>query len=195
MEASQKKKMKKVNDTFLLIIGILLFLISYNFDQQVSLFFKDIKFALFDAVFGVITNFGVVVLVILILPSIAFYKKNKKITYLLWLAFIISFVLAFVIKLIVLRQRPVEAFTYPFTNILNYSFPSMHAMVVFSLLPILTKHMPKQKHFWIGFGFLIVFSRIYFSFHFLSDVVFGALVGYFIGDYLLELYEKKKLWR
>jgi membrane-associated phospholipid phosphatase len=131
----------------------------------------------------------------LLVPSIIFYKKNKKIIYLLWLAFIVSIILAFVTKLIVLRQRPIEAFTYPFVNIINYSFPSMHAMVVFSLLPFLVRYLNKWKSFWIGFGLLALFGRVYFGFHFLSDVVFGAFFGYFVGDYLLELYEKGKLWK
>ena len=186
--------MKKTNDTLILIAGILLFLISYKFDAPVNLFFNGIKFPLFNAILGVITNFGLVVVIILIIPSIILFKKNKKLIYLLFLIFVASIILAFIIKLIVLRQRPIEAFTYPFTHIINYSFPSMHAMVAFSLLPVLIKYLQKYKSFWISFSILVVFSRVYFGFHFLSDVVFGALFGYFLGSYLLELYEKGKLW-
>ncbi len=198
MEASQKaQKMKarKISDTLVLIIGVLLFLVSYKFDSQINLLFKNLKFPIFDAVLGIITNFGFVVLVIVLIPCLVIYKKNKKLVYLLWLTFIASFVLSFVIKLIVLRQRPVEAFTYPFTHIINYSFPSMHSMVVFSLLPALIRYLPKQKSFWAGFAFLVAFSRIYFGFHFLSDVVFGILLGYLVGDYLLNLYDRQKLWK
>ena len=190
-----RKANNKLNNTLILITGTFLFLVSYTFDQQASLFFKGVKFAFLDFVLGIITNFGVVVAVMLLIPSVIFYKKNKKIMHLLWLTFFVSIVAAFIIKLIVLRQRPTEAFTYPFTNMLNYSFPSMHAMAVFSLLPLLVKHLPKQKYFWIVFGILAVVSRIYFGFHFLSDVVFGAFAGYFIGDYLLESYGKKKIWK
>jgi len=187
--------MKKSKGTIILITGILLFFISYAFDMQINLFFKNVRFLFFDAVFSVITNFGVVVLIMLIIPSIIFYNKNKKSVYLLWLAFIISVILAFIIKLIVLRQRPIGAFNYPFINIINYSFPSMHAMAVFALLPLLLKFLPKRKNFWIGFAFLVGFTRIYLGFHFPSDVVFGALFGYFIGAYLLDLHEKGKLWK
>ena len=187
--------MRKVSDISVLIVGILLFLISYNLDQPVNLFFKALKFPIFDVVFSVITNFSVVVMVMLLIPSLVFYKKNRKLIYALWLAFLASLALAFVIKLIFLRQRPIEAFTYPFTNIISYSFPSMHAMVIFALLPILIKYLQKQKAFWLSFAFLAVFSRIYFGFHFLSDVVFGALSGHFVGKSLLKLYESVKLWR
>ena len=72
-------KHKKINNTFLLIIGILLFILSYKFDVQINLLFKNAKFPIIDAVLSVITNFGVVVLVMLIIPSIALYRKNKKI--------------------------------------------------------------------------------------------------------------------
>lgn len=182
---------KRINKSLLLLLGILVFILSYAFDGQVNIFFKSLKSPVFDFFLSTITNFGLVI-VILIIPSIIFYGKNKKLVYLAWTTFIASFVLAFAIKLIVLRQRPTEALTYPFTHIIDYSFPSMHAMAVFSLLPILIKHLPKQKYFFVVFAFLVAFSRIYLGFHFLSDVVFGALIGYFIGDFLLNLYEKRK---
>lgn len=187
--------MGKIREIFMLVTAIIILLISYNFDEPVSLLFKEGEIPFLDVFLSIITNFGIVVLVVLLIPSIILYKKNRKHAYLLWLAFIISFILAFIIKLIVLRQRPTEAFTYPFTNIISYSFPSMHAMAVFSLLPLLIKYLPKQKHFWAAFAFLVSFSRVYFGLHFLSDVVFGALFGYFIGICLLELNEKKKLWK
>ena len=184
--------MKKINDLMILIAGILLFLISYNYDQQINLFFKNLQFSFLNFALSIIANFGVVIIVLIIVPSIVLYKKNKKLIYLLLLTFFVSFLLAFIIKLIILRQRPIGAFTYPFINIINYSFPSMHAMVAFSLLPVLIKYLNKQKYFWIAFAFLVTFSRIYLGFHFMSDVVFGALFGYFVGDYLLGLFEKKK---
>ncbi|MBI3034781.1 phosphatase PAP2 family protein [Candidatus Woesearchaeota archaeon] len=185
----------KKNEILMLIIALALFLISYNLDEKVNLLFKNAKFAFLDVILGIITNFGIVVVIMAAMPSIMLYKKNKKAVYLIWSAFVVSVILAFIIKLIALRQRPTEAFAYPFVNIINYSFPSMHAMAVFSLLPILIKYIPKQRHFWAWFAFLVALSRIYFGFHFLSDVVFGAFAGYFIGTYLLELHNKGKLWK
>ncbi|MBI2102038.1 phosphatase PAP2 family protein [Candidatus Woesearchaeota archaeon] len=194
--------MKNINRIWLLIIGTLLFVISYNLDNRVNLLFKSLKFQLLDAVFGLITNFNLVILAMAVIPSIIFYRNKKKPVYLLWLTFLVSVILAFVIKLIVLRQRPLEALayqikplTYPLINILVYSFPSMHAMVAFSLLPVIIKYLPKQKFFWIIFAFLVAFSRVYFRLHFLSDVVFGGFLGYFIGIFLLEMHEKGKLWK
>ena len=187
--------MRKISDIAILIFGILIFAVSYQFDAQANLFFNTARLPAFDIVFSSITNFGIAVIVMLAIPSIILYRKNDKIIYLLWLAFLVSVALAFMIKLAFLRQRPMDPFTFPFTTIVNYSFPSMHAMAVFSLLPILIRYLARQKLFWIGFGFFAVFSRIYLGFHYLSDVVFGALAGYLIGNLLLKLYEEKKLWK
>ena len=188
-----KSTKNKINNTLILIVGILLFLLSYKFDVQTNLFFKNAKFPIIDSVLGIATNFDVVILIMLITPSIILYKKNKKNIYALWASFIASIILAFIIKIIVLRQRPTEVLTYPFISIINYSFPSMHAMAVFSLLPLLVKCLPKHKFFWVIFAFLVAFSRVYFRFHFLSDVIFGVFVGYFVGAYVLELYENQSI--
>ena len=185
--------MKRLKEILFLVFGTLLFIASYKFDGAVNQFFKNIKFPLLDSVLSVITSFAVVIAVMLVIPLFLLYKDKRKMSLLIW-AFIISVVLAFIIKLLVLRQRPAEILYYPLFNIINYSFPSMHAMVVFSLLPILMEYLPKQKNFWVLFAFIVSFTRIYFGFHFLSDVVFGAFLGYFVGSYLLSLNRKKKLW-
>ena len=170
-------------------------IISYNLDLYVNSIFKNFHFPAVDSIFRIITNFGFAILIFLLLPTLIVYKKNKKLAYLILSTFFISFILSFAIKLIVLRQRPSEIINYPFIHIASYSFPSTHSMVVFSLISVLIKYLPKQKYFWIASAILISFSRIYFSLHYLSDVVFGAVAGYFVGYYLLELYEKGKLWK
>ena len=187
--------MKKETETWMLITGTILFLLSYMYDVQANFLFKNAKLPLIGAVLSIATNFGVVVMVMAVIPSILLYKKNRKRVYLLWTTFAASIAIAFVIKLIVLRQRPVEALNYPFTAIIDYSFPSMHAMAAFSLLPLLVKNMAKHKFFWIAFAFTVAFSRIYFRLHFLSDVVFGSAAGYLIGSYISRLHERGKLWQ
>src|SRR3989338_7475251 len=184
--------MRKKESLVFLLVGTILSYLSTFFDKQVSLAFNNLKIPFLDFILSIITNFGVVVMVIVVIPVIIFYNKDKRIIRLLFLAFIISFIISFILKLVILRQRPADIFYYPLLNIIDYSFPSMHTMIVFSLLPILLIYLPKQKAFWASFAFLVAFSRIYFDFHYLSDVVFGAVVGYFIGNFLMELYNKNK---
>ena len=184
--------MRKKDGILFLIFGMVLFYISTFFDKSVGLTSQNIKIPFLDFVLSIITNYGIVLVVVLLIPSLIFYNRDKKLFRLLILTFAISFIFSFILKLIVLRQRPNEILYYPLTNIIDYSFPSMHSMIVFSLLPLLLNYLPKQKSFWITFAFLVAFSRIYFNFHYLSDVVFGAVIGYFIGKILVEFHEERK---
>ncbi len=187
--------MKKKESIMFLMVGMILFYISTFFDKPVTLMFNNIKIPFLDFVLSIITNFGVVAVVMLLIPAIILYRQDRKLFRLLFLTFIVAFAFSSVAKLIFLRQRPIENLYHPLINIINYSFPSTHSMVVFSLLPVLLMYLPKQKTFWASFAFLVAFSRIYFDFHYLSDVVFGAVVGYFIGNFLLEFHYKNKSFK
>ncbi|HLC60287.1 MAG TPA: phosphatase PAP2 family protein [Candidatus Nanoarchaeia archaeon] len=187
--------MRKKESLVFLLAGVVLFYISTFFDKAASLMIDNIKIPFLDFVLSIITNFGVVVMAMLAIPLIIFYNKDKKIIKLLFSAFITSFIFSLILKLVISRQRPAGVLYYPLLNIIDYSFPSMHAMIVFSLLPILLLYLPKQKTFWVSFAFLVAFSRIYFDFHYLSDVVFGAVIGFFIGNFLLEFYYKNKSFK
>lgn len=184
--------MRKKESLVFLLVGMVLFYISTFLDKPVTLVFNNIKIPFLDFALSIITNFGVVIAVMLLIPAILFYRQDRKSFRLLFLTFIVAFALSFVLKLFFLRQRPIENLYHPLINIINYSLPSTHSMVVFSLLPLLLAYLPKQKTFWASFAFLVAFSRIYFDFHYLSDVVFGAVVGYFIGNFLLEFRNKNK---
>lgn len=176
--------MKKTNNLLIIAFGIVVSFLSFLIDEPVNSFFKNARIPILDAILGILTNFGFVVIVMALTPSIILYKCNKKNIYSLWSVFFISVILSVILKLIIARQRPVEAFPFPFLNIIDYSFPSMHAVVAFSLMAMLNENLPKQKKFWVGFALLVAFSRIYFGVHYLSDVVFGALIGFFVGYYM-----------
>lgn len=182
--------MRNLRKIWILLAGIALGVISYKFDDVINLIFKNLDIPIFDIIFGIITNFGIVVLLLVAIPSLILYRKKKKIAFLLWLNFFISILLTLLLKLIIARQRPIEGLTYSLTHILNYSFPSMHSVVAFSMLAMLITYLPKQRYFWTSFAILVGFSRVYLGFHFLSDVVFGALIGYFAGYYSRKIYEK-----
>lgn len=175
---------------YLLVIAIFIF--SFLLDDKISQFFENARIPLLDFVFAVMTNFGIVLAVMLLIPLLML-KDSRKI-YALLLAFFSSVFISLIAKWMFLRQRPVD-FAYPFVKILSYSFPSMHAVAAFSLLPMLLYFLPKQKNFWIAFAFLAIFIRLYFGFHYLSDVVFGAVLGYSLGYLLLNMHLRGKLWK
>lgn len=188
---NKERRNVKMNYLYIIALAVLLFYASAVIDEGVRSAFENVKFLPLDLFFSILTNFGIVLALFLGIPSLMLYKKDKKAVYFIFLAFVSAFFLSFILKLIALRQRPAEVLYYPLVKIINYSFPSMHSMVVFALLPLLVYFIPRQKYFWIILAFLIAFTRIYFNFHYLSDVVFGIIVGYLIGEIFLKLYKKR----
>ena len=51
----------------------------------------------------------------------------------------------------------------------------------------IVKQKSQLNRFFAVFAVLIAVSRIYLGYHYLSDVVFGAFAGYFIGDIMANI--------
>jgi len=67
------------------------------------------------------------------------------------------------------------------------SFPSAHAAAAFAAARALSPHLtPEQRITAYGAATLVSYSRIYQGDHWLSDVVFGAGLGYAVGAELAD---------
>ena len=165
-----------------------MFLASYYFDGAVNKIFLNSSYKVLDFFFNFVTNFAVVVAIMIIVPSI-YFVKGKKINQIkiLWVSFLISVFLSFILKLAFARHRPTLDYTEMF---FYYSFPSLHAMASFSVLQVITDNYKSSKNFFIFFVVLVAFSRLYFTVHYLSDIVFGMVCGHFIGYYVSDMFNK-----
>ena len=181
----------KLGNKAVFIAVIFIILLSLFLDKAAFAFVSYIKNPVFGAAFKLITN-PTSIFIVLAFASyvIFFYGKKRKWLYFLLASLALSVLLSFVVKLIIARPRPSEEIYYIFFNLLNYSFPSMHAMSAFAILPLLNKMLPRLKPLWISFAALFAFSRLYLGVHFLSDIVAGAFFGYFIGVFILYLENK-----
>ena len=157
---------------------LILFLVSiasFIFDAKIVALTPMLHHPILTVFFLVITKLEIVAAGLIFASLI-----KKKNTLPLWSTVGISYLCIHILKLLIQRPRPE---ILPLLQATSFSFPSGHAAVVFAALPFL------NSPYWLIFAVLVSFSRIYLGVHYLSDVLFGALIGYFIGLLI------KKKWR
>ncbi len=140
----------------------------------------------------------ITVLVILVIISALFLYEEKKNRFIpvLFMSFITALIVTYFLKFMIMRPRPFGIVPFDFSlfgivlTFVDYSFPSTHAAIAFSVLPVLDKEFRKLKWFWIFFSCVVAISRIYLNQHFLSDVIAGSMLGYMIGHYVMRIGEK-----
>lgn len=77
----------------------------------------------------------------------------------------------------------------------NFSFPSGHTAIAFSLFCLLSQFIHPR---WLGLPFIFMaliggFSRIYLVQHFFVDVYFGAILGVGITSFVWFLFSEKSI--
>jgi membrane-associated phospholipid phosphatase len=113
--------------------------------------------------------------------------RRYEIAWQLLAAFVISGLIAQLLKSCVYSPRPREFFSQKehiylvdgITHTGTSSFPSGHSASIFALVTILSLFTKNKRicFFYLMAAILVAYSRIYLSQHFLSDVLAGALIG------------------
>jgi len=196
---------KKYYVAGMLVLAVALSFYIDNFAVDV---FSKMQNIFLNEVFLGITFISSEIIIFFLLTSLFLWKEHKRRWILpLWLTLLSSVAVGFILKILVKRPRPFQLGLLPIDKILesgsylvwNFSFPSFQTMLVFCALPLLSKEFPKIKWFWIVFAVLVGISRLYFGLHFLSDVVIGGIIGYFIGMLIVKLEEGykfgEKIWK
>jgi undecaprenyl-diphosphatase len=199
----RKKRMPLGYHVILSLIFIIVLLVSFKFDSIIVDYVTRLRNPWLNSFMLWVTYLGSTLVVLFILTSLFLWHEHKRRWILpLWLSLAFSAAVSFIIKLIIARPRPYQL---GFTDTLpilaatiaawNSSFSSSHAAVAFSALPVLDKEFPYFRFVWFGFACLVAFSRVYFSLHYLSDVLVGALLGYVLGLFFVRLEEKYRYSR
>ncbi len=124
----------------------------------------------------------------------------KKISIELLQAGIYSELVTMMLKMAIGRARPISgenSFTYhPFTILDDYyhSLPSGHATSAMALSTVMSRHAHKTVFKILAYvpaGFTL-FSRIYQNKHWLSDELLGSAIGFFVGNWVVDLHEGKR---
>jgi undecaprenyl-diphosphatase len=171
--------------TYLWGLGLLLLGLSFLLDNSVVKLIQAIRFTGLDRAMIGFSNIGdKYVLLILLTLFLMYDKKKRKFVVPYWMTFVISLVAVAAFKTLIARDRPDTIISL--IEETHFSFPSGHATIAFSSLPIVYKSFKQNKKFWLTYVLLIAGSRIYLGVHYLSDVVAGALLGLLIGMFVLK---------
>ena len=166
---------------------------SFFLDGIVLVIMPALQAPSLDSVFLLITHIGFALGLFVALPFIILLmrKEVSEALYILTAA-ASSSLIGMLLKMVVATERPSQDI-FVFSGPLVNSFPSLHALLVFAMLPLLAKHFQKWKYLFSSMAILVAFTRLYFGVHHLSDVVWGALLGYGIGWYVAQDHSESKL--
>lgn len=151
------------------------------------------------SIFIFFTDIGYAGLIWLAISIILLVKKDtRSIGKMCLISFFLTLIIVdFGMKSVFARERPYDVISQVQLLIgrqLQYSFPSGHSSLSFSVAVVIFKELPRK------FGIpalilatLISISRIYLGVHYPSDVIFGALFGSIIAILTCIYYNNHKL--
>lgn len=172
----------------------ILFIFSFLADKTTALFIASSRLPWLDVVFTSIINYMPTAAILgVVFVYIAIKKRNYLKPYIAAIAS--SGIITVLLKIISNRARPFIALgieklpdiSYYFAS-WNQSFPSWHTVSLFLLVPFIDK---KYRIIWFIIAAAIGLSRMYSNVHYLSDVLFGALLGYSISKLCIVHLKKK----
>ena len=174
-----------------LLLCILSCYILFTYDKQSDfILLNSYHSALLDKIFIFFTALGNGWLMIIV-GLLCFFLKKKKLPFLILSSFLLSGLIAQILKYFIDEARPgilLEHTNYQYfikdvTLHSNASFPSGHTASAFAFAAVLAFYC---KNKWLAiplfmYACLVGYSRIYIGDHFLNDVLAGAVIGVISG--------------
>ncbi|MGB9707865.1 MAG: phosphatase PAP2 family protein [Candidatus Pacearchaeota archaeon] len=172
--------MKPNKNIIILIIAIILFILSLFFDSQIFGFIQSIRCPIADTFFSWLliiekdlVFYPLVIFATLVILSIR--NRKNALPYLLGL--VAAGVLTLVLKVVFARSRP--------NGLDELSFPSGHTVLLTTSIPFLNNKTVRIV--WIILSCVFLSARLWLGLHYLSDIIAGAIIGYFIPMMICRL--------
>ena len=183
---------------WLIVPGVILaYIVTMLLDNKIALFFCSSHTPLLNDAMVWVSNVATVIAVLIFMSALFLYEEKKQewIPVLL-LSAICAFLIVALIKQMIYFKRPFDALgIIPLVYVAGSSFPSAHAAVAFSTVPVLEREFKMLKWAWVLFAVLIAFSRVYLCVHYMSDVILGLALGYGVGYVFVKTEEKTHFFK
>lgn len=185
---------------YLIVLAACLIIAAVYTKEQIYFTFNSWHFAFGDTFFALWTNMGDGGICIAITIGLLFYSYRNG--FLLGTSFILTSVIAQILKRIVATNRPVLFFKAQYSKIYlikgvdmleTLSFPSGHTTSAFTAAVVLTYITPKKAWGLVYFvlAVLVGYSRMYLSEHFFEDVVAGSAIGVLVTVFWVTWIDNK----
>ncbi|MBU1703557.1 phosphatase PAP2 family protein [Patescibacteria group bacterium] len=171
----------------------LLFLFSLVIDTNVIEFIEQSRTEILNRMMVLITDAGFFLILSVIATFLIVTRRYKE---LLMVAAACLFALesGYIIKKLFQIPRP-DHLTTQLTYATGYTFPSLHAAISFAIIPFIRRLFKKK---WVEYGIVILLlsiagSRIYLGVHYLSDILFGGLLGYLFAWTIISMEQRYEI--
>lgn len=136
---------------------------------------------------------GVLVLIFLVLARLYFSKQDREVFWHALFVFVTTLIVTIALKELFSRPRPyLEGDIIPMAGLTLFSsFPSGHAALAFAVSTSVSLHRRRVGIFLLIISCLIAVGRVAAGVHYMSDIVFGILIGVMVALFFDTLHFKK----
>jgi membrane-associated phospholipid phosphatase len=185
---------------YLIILSVCLVIAVTYSKSQIYFTVNSWHFAAGDVFFAIWTNMGDGITCVIITLLLLLFNYRKS--FIMGTSYIITSIIAQVLKRIVNSPRPVLYFKAEHSKMYlvkgvymleTMSFPSGHTISAFSAAVVLTYITPKKAWgiLFLVLAILVGYSRMYLSEHFYEDVVGGSVLGVLITIFWISWIDGK----
>lgn len=191
---------------WVILAYVLIIALVYNFvDKPIAIYFHQLDLRSYGHILHVVSALGkwVVYVIPLTLLGLFFryFKKNvlwEQRAWFLLACVILTNLVGAVLKVTFSRSRPDLLFDGDFfgfywfrLNDLFWSFPSGHSITIASIAAGLGVLFPRYFYAFLGLALLVISTRVFLYFHYLSDVMTGSYLSILVVGFFAESLKRK----